>query len=365
MSNLIDSMKSNSQATVRAKQQADAMAQRNANNAAPSYTIPPPACPDVSPLNASILERNATIAEQKARIRELETSIPDIKTNVYNLGNDLSTDGVRMHRANTPKSLPTLLISLVLLAFFVVVYLFYDALLVPRIMKELQGDILFPIKQIRDEQAFAAPELDYTKKWADISRMLNYARFQMFAVVFLGLFGMINLLYMLWLRGNDITLAYRVGSLTLFIVLGLTFLLVNNQTMIKPFENVVGYAWLQTFSRPWVQETLSGLFEHRLWKGEHGAFPETRLSYDFLVSVFRIDTFRDTIDDLLKDLRVGDDKYKYDLRFKTGKGAEQAEHVKDLYRMSLRKNTVGHMCWIYFASLASVMISMKYLARLG
>jgi hypothetical protein len=32
-----------------------------------------------------------------------------------------------------------------------------------------------------------------------------------------------------------------------------------------------------------------------------------------------------------------------------------------LFRFVLQKQTIGHSCWIYFASLTSIIISMQYL----
>jgi hypothetical protein len=38
--------------------------------------------------------------------------------------------------------------------------------------------------------------------------------------------------------------------------------------------------------------------------------------------------------------------------------------VNDLAKLVIQKNTIGHLCWIYFAGIVSTMVSMKYLYQL-
>ena len=128
------------------------------------------------------------------------------------------------------------------------------------------------------------------------------------------------------------------------------------------------------------------LIKHKEYENKQ-IFPETKLDLGFLLSIFRIDNF----ENVLNDIKVSEqNKYDFHLRdnesmvsefnkmysydpentyLKELKKLDQKTIsmtdvvVNDLAKLVIRKNTIGHLCWIYFSGIVTTVVSMKYLYK--
>jgi hypothetical protein len=163
-------------------------------------------------------------------------------------------------------------------------------------------------------------------------------------------------MYSLIYRGDSSGGAFKSVAVCFLLVLGFTFLIVNNDSMIRPFENVVGSAIVNATNKKYVNETMRGVFQHKFFTKEN-VFPEANLYFDFLLNTFSLKNIPEVIFDVFyKD-------YKYDFKINIEDDIEglSKTNLENLFKYILQKHTIGHSCWIYFASLVGTMISMKYL----
>jgi hypothetical protein len=125
--------------------------------------------------------------------------------------------------------------------------------------------------------------------------------------------------------------------------------------MIRPFENVVGGGIVSMVYQKYVRETMHGIFKHKHFEGT-AVFPGAELYYDFMLSVFNMKNMVQVIYDIYEH----DGKYDFNIN-ESRDGGVTKEKLKNLFRYILQKNTIGHGCWVYLASLTGVLVSMRYL----
>ena len=195
-------------------------------------------------------------------------------------------------------------------------------------------------------------------KWNEllgkIMTLISRGRFYLLLIIFGFVYAFTIGMYSLVYHGTDTNTAAQRIAISLSIILGFTFLFVNNQTMIKPFDNVIGGAVVSLISRKYVNETMHGLFKHKHFEGRN-VFPGAELYYDFMLSVF---TMKNMVE-VIYDIYQHDPDSKYD--FKINDEGVTKEKLTNLFRYILQKNTIGHGCWVYLASLTGVLVSMRYL----
>jgi hypothetical protein len=145
----------------------------------------------------------------------------------------------------------------------------------------------------------------------------------------------------------------KVVSITIFAIYGVTVLLTNNVNFIKIFENTIGYTIASLFSPvkgKTFTEFINGLFKHNAFV--------SGIDYHFLFSVFRLDNFGH----IIKDLTTLDDlgRPKYDFTFI--KDIDESS-LQKLFECVVMKNTIGNFCWLIFSSIATTLVSIKFLSK--
>jgi hypothetical protein len=261
-------------------------------------------------------------------------------------------------------------LAIVYLVFFYITYLFYDNLVTNTLAKSLA--------------------LSYTLNNANntINSALILKRFFLFLWIFVFLFiFIIGIIYLSIMKGTQGATASKNTIMCILGIVGGTFLLVNLNLFIKIFENTVGYGWIQLTASCDVEHIMNLLIEHKEYENKL-ILPETKLDLGFLLSIFRIDNFVNVLNDIK-------DSEQYDFRLREiesmqsefnkmysedrentylksiEKELKRKENTKsitevvvnDLAKLVIRKNTIGHLCWIYFAGIVSTVVSMKYLYK--
>ena len=205
----------------------------------------------------------------------------------------------------------------------------------------------------------AGQEQTFRTFWAEvmvtISKTILRGRFFLVVALFMVLLGTILFTYSLYYHGENYQAAARMISIALAFILGFTFLFTNNRTMIQPFENVVGYGMVKLFSNSVLRDALGGIFRHKHFKNKY-IFPGAVLYYDFILNSLTVDNFPTVLEEIYKN------NAKYDFEINTDeKAGISTQHVQNLFEIVLSKNTIGHMCWLFFASMVGSMLSFQYI----
>ena len=324
-------------------------------------TCPPDLSSELDSLTQILENKNLTIQEQNEQLKQFQSMIPSVKTDMYKLQNTVQANDDNSQSAK--RTFYVSILALVLLVILGFVMYLYSQLLSKQAVILVQKDGLFQDMADRfssgnrpgDVQSVMESDM---AKWNDllgkimtlISRGRFYLLLTIFGFVYAFTIGMYSLVY----HGTDTNTAAQRIAISLSIILGFTFLFVNNQTMIKPFENVVGGALVSLLSHKYVNETMHGLFKHKHFGGRN-VFPGAELYYDFMLSVFNMKNMVEVIYDIYQH----DPDSKYD--FKINDEGVTKEKLTNLFRYILQKNTIGHGCWVYLASLTGVLVSMRYL----
>lgn len=205
----------------------------------------------------------------------------------------------------------------------------------------------------------AGQEQTFRTFWAEvmvtITKTILRGRFFLVVALFVVLLATILFTYSLYYHGENYQAAARMISIALAFILGFTFLFTNNRTMIQPFENVVGYGMVKLFSNSVLRDALGGIFRHKHFKNKY-VFPGAALYYDFILNSLTVDNFPTVLEEIYKN------NAKYDFEINTDEQTGiSTQHVQNLFEIVLSKNTVGHMCWLFFAALAGSMLSFQYI----
>lgn len=257
-------------------------------------------------------------------------------------------------------------LAIVYLVFFYITYLFYDNLVTNTLAKLLSLNS------------------------ASINFSLIMKRCFLFLWIFVFLFiFIVGIIYLSIMKGTQGATASKNTAMCILGIVGGTFLLVNSNLFIKIFENTVGYGWINITASKDVDNIMNLLIKHKEYENKQ-IFPETKLDLGFLLSIFRIDNFENVLNDI-KD----SEQNKYDFHLRNNESmltefnkmySEDRENiylksiekelkkmnsntsitdvvVNDLAKLVIRKNTIGHLCWIYFSGIVSTVVSMKYLYK--
>ena len=202
----------------------------------------------------------------------------------------------------------------------------------------------------------ADPNLTYQEKWTDINTSLNQHRFMLFIILFIVIFIVnVGIIYSLLLKGTQIITAMKIVSISTIIIIGITSILINNITFVKIFENTIGFSIVKLFSPK--QNVSFSTFINDLF--EHSHYPNGGINFDFLFTAFRLDNFGDILKDIGNKNDNTDTNSKYDFYFNSSTNDE----LNQLARMVVMKNSIGHLSWMFFATIATTLISTKFLAK--
>lgn len=326
-------------------------------------SCPPDLSNDVDDLTYNLQQRDMIIQQQKQQLQDLQSEIPVIKTNIYSMQNNMQTNSQIVQNEN--HTFYVSLLALVLLGIFWFVIYLYNQLLTKSMMVLLNNTDIFkdwhdiftsPIPENSDTDVFIRTmNANWEPIFTDINRHVSRSRFFLFSVVFLLVFGMSMVLYSLVYRGTDTIFAMKRTSICTSLILGFTFLFVNNSSMVLPFENSIGYSLVSATSKKFLNETMNHIFTHKFFTGKQ-VFPSTNIYFDFMMNTFSVKHFANVFSELF----YNNDKYDFKINTHSKDGITKTD-IENLFRFVLQKQTIGHSCWIYFASLTSIIISMQYL----
>ena len=290
---------------------------------------------------------------------------------------DASDSSIEKQHISKYKNTDTIsfyVLSIVYILFFYITYLFYDNLVTNTLAKNLS--IAYSLN-------------DYARMWKTVNSTLILKRFFLFLWIFIFIFiFVVGIIYMSIMKGTQVGSAMKTSAICIFGIVGGSFLLMNSNLFIKVFENTVGYGWIQTTTGKDVEHIMNLLLEHNTFKNPP-ILPDTKIDLGFLLSIFSIDNFVSVLNDIKDEAK--ENKYDFSLRNNDSMKTKfdsiyyedrenaylksihyELEHpktdtnisdivVNDLAKMTIRKNTIGHLCWIYFSAMVSTIVSMKYL----
>lgn len=302
-------------------------------------------------LQKKINELNTQIASSK--LSSITCSGLDVSYNELLASNNLLksqlkssqkslNDGLETISPNVP-TIPVIYIAVSYIIIFFIVGMFYNNILTKSIIELMVG--------LPD---YLTMDNDYSETWNKINNCLNQYRFILFIITFIILFVInVGVIYIFILKGSNVKNAMKVVSISIASIVGVTFILTNNINFVKIFENTIGYSITRLFAPKKnisFHTFINGLFTHRNLKDG--------INFDFLFSVFRLDNFGN----IIKDIGKKNDIDKYDFYFDIESGREE-EELNTLAKTVVMKNSIGQICWIIFSSIATTMISIKYLSK--
>lgn len=249
-----------------------------------------------------------------------------------------------------PKKIPdvsAMLVSLIYLVLFVIIGLIYDKLISDQIL------LVFNHHPLLD---FAGPNLDingYDNYKKNIDQLQSKFRFWSIFFVF-GIIIANNMgIYTAYMKGTQPGKALPIILGFAMIIVAPMYLLCNKITFIKVFENSIGYMVTKLLYRKHGSFTafINTLFTHKSFTTS----PEIKVDFGFLFSLFRLDNFGT----MLYKMRKTPTNPEYNFHVDT---AIREDDLRYLLRAVVTKNTIGHLSWIYFATLAATLISVQYLS---
>ena len=248
--------------------------------------------------------------------------------------NDLNPQSIRV---------PILSITVLYTIVFFIIGIFYNVLLSKSIITIIQNQHY--VDNVNQQES------SYQNKWSDIHSCQNQYRFILFCIVSIITFAInFGIMYSLIMKGNQNYKAMKVITVCIVAIIGVMFLLINNINFTKIFENSVGF-YLVHFLSPKNNISFSTFFNSLF---VHDMFPKGGIDFSFLFTLFRLDNFGD----LLKDIgTTSNGKYDFHLN------SLNLENLNLLTDMIVTKNTIGHMCWILFSTLACTFVSLKFLMK--
>lgn len=205
-------------------------------------------------------------------------------------------------------------------------------------------------------------KIDSESIWKNISKFMIGLRMAIFVVVFVLICICNYGVFQAYLNNLSSPQVTKVTIMTTISIIGLMFLLTNDVSFIKVFENTIGYSVVSAghmlssgeFSGTSLEEFMNATIFTYKNENENVArdLVYSKINYDFLLTVFRLDNFCEAMDALVKK---EDSDYCFYL-------TDDEERIKHLLSLVVQKNLVGQLCWIYLATLCATIVSFKFLA---
>ena len=149
----------------------------------------------------------------------------------------------------------------------------------------------------------------------------------------------------------------KTTSIYYFGIVASTFIIIGQiPSLVEIFENTIGY-WIIKFSfvsyiggLPYLKETMD-MFKSKSFENIKDD-ANYEIPFDVLLTTFDLPAFHDTYDSLNAN-QIDKDFYI----------AETTEKKKnDLLHLVLAKNNIGHMVWIYIASIITILATVNSIA---
>jgi hypothetical protein len=311
-----------------------------------------------------IANKNAQLAQQKQSVDYVTTSLPDLNTKLDAINKELQSQQSAQSTSVKNTNIPTFYISIGIFVLLLFLGLIYNQLVTKNIVTTLEKNGIFDaLAKAFKKGDFDVMVGDENKKFSDywkflatnILTIITRGRFVLLIAIYLFILALNIFLYAIVFRGQDAANCFKICAPILAIVLGLTFIFVNNQTMNNPFENVVGYQYIKGRS---LTDAVTHIFKHKYFESKH-AFPGTQIYYDFIINTLNVKNFPTVLEEIYRN------SDKYDFKINTDEDGITKSRVEELYKLVIMKNSVGHVCWMFFGSLVGTIISLKYLFASG
>ena len=269
-----------------------------------------------------------------------------------------------VHRPNI-RVPPLLLIALVYVGIFLYIFVIYDTLTTTYLARILtSGYILCKTAASTTDTTTPADTFQlYRNHWRENRWKVVLRKMGLFLFIFGSLFAfLLGVIYTFVMKGGQPLEAAKVIGICLATIVGTTFLIIDNQYFVTIFENTVGYKLTTMWKK--TRDTLQSVFRHKSMvpttgpTSEAHMFPGIRLVVTFLLSVFYMNNFGFVLQ------KIGSKDSTFDFTV-VEEEDDDTTHIDHLAKCVVRKHTIGHLCWVYFASIVATMISTKYLAKMG
>jgi hypothetical protein len=312
-----------------------------------------------------ISDQNKLIQSQQDTIRTQQSALQINNEAIANIGGtneDLMNTPITGQTVFPPFSLATL--SLVLFFIISLITFLYNSVLTRQIMlyMDSNGVIDAMVKSFQtgsfmvdingENQTF---RYFWDEAMITVSTYITRGRFFMLVALFITLLGSILITYSLYYRGQNYQHAAKMISIALSVVLGFTFLFMNNQPMTRPFENTIGYMFITYFMGAQIKDCLTGIFSHKYFINKE-IFPGSTLYYNFILNTITLNSLPTIFEEVFKN----NYKYDFEINLDPDSGINKTR-MNNLLKIILAKNCIGNSCWMYFASLVGSMISFQYL----
>ena len=195
--------------------------------------------------------------------------------------------------------------------------------------------------------------------WNTFNKSLSIYRFILFVIIFILLLVFLYIfVYYFILKGSKKSTALSIISVSLLSIVGLTFLIIHNTTFVKIFENTIGYGIVNSIWGEELNDKLKQIFSHQFFKNDvvNKPIPDTNFSFKFLFSLLQLHNFKE----MLNVIGNGETGV---IQTPNVEQATKDECEKYIFNCVVLKNTVGHLCWVYFASLTATLVSIRYLSK--
>lgn len=316
-------------------------------------------------LTSELDQTKQLVYSQKDNVDYLNKNVPSLNSKLDTINQQVQQQNQAKNNGPVMTNIPTFYISIGILILMILLGLIYNKLLTKNILDHLDTNGVFDVLAKSFKKGDFQVKMDdkerpFTDYWEyiynTVVQSITRARFVLLVIIFLFVLSINLFLYTIIFRGNDVITATKMVSIICAVILITTFLVVNNQTMNKPFENVIGY---QMIRGEHLTDLITSIFQHKFFEKKN-TFPGANLYYDFIVSTMTVKNYPTVLEELYKN----SEKYDFKINTDEVEGINK-KRVTDLYKLIITKNSVGHICWMFFASLVSTIISLKYLFAAG
>jgi hypothetical protein len=314
---------------------------------------------------SQINDQNKLIQNQQDTILTQQKALQINNEAIANIGgtsDDLMNKPITGETVFPPFSLATL--SLFLLFVISLITFLYNSVLTRQIMiyMDSNGVIDAMVKSFQTGSFMVDTDGEnqtfryfWDEAMVTVNTYITRGRFFMLVALFMTLLGSILITYSLYYRGQNYQHAAKMISIALSVILGFTFLFMNNQPMTRPFENTIGYMFITYFMGTQIKDCLTGIFSHKFFINKE-IFPGSTLYYNFILNTITLNSLPTIFEEVFKN----NNKYDFEINLDPDSGINK-KRMDNLLKIILAKNCIGNSCWMYFASLVGSMISFQYL----
>jgi len=216
--------------------------------------------------------------------------------------------------------------------------------------------------------------------WDIFKGRIVSGKIAIYLTAWMCVFGLNVLVFDVMFNNHDTLNIFYITSMFFWTVVGSTFLIVGNiPSLVEVFENTIGYG-IMSLPIPGLSDLKSTMKCVRN-KRYRGSSKDYEISNDFLLTTFDVPSFHEHFDALAgyNENSNYDCDFYLDLLCKNTEGGtceddfvppvrenipgiktpESIQKRKDLLRLVLTKNTIGHYTWGLLASFVSMMLTIN------